>query len=108
MRPEIGTPEIIAAGMHAAADLHRLQAQTIKSGREPRNIEGGMNGVAGARMIQRKFEQRLGRQAGARAAKPDARRRQVPADRATNGTAAPAVSSLDYSAGTEASRSRIE
>jgi hypothetical protein len=37
-----------------------------------------MNGVAGARVVERKGEQRLGRQAGAGPAEPDPRRRQIP------------------------------
>ena len=73
-----------------------------------RHIEGGMNGVAGARVIEREVEQRLGRQAGAGAAEPDARRRQVPQIAAANGDGGAGVFISRYSAGTEASRSRIE
>ena len=75
------------------------------------DIEGGVNGVAGARMVEGKVEQRLGRQAGAGPAQPDARRRQIPQVAQRTGPAAAGLALhrvAIYSAGTEASRSRIE
>ena len=75
---EIGTTEIVAPVARLAGNLNRLQAEADQSGDETRVIEGGMNGIAGARVIERKVEQCLGRHACAGPAKPDARRRQVP------------------------------
>ena len=72
------------------------------------DIEGGMNRVAGARMVQREFEQRSGRQAGAGPAEPDARRRQVAQIPQRTGRRRRRFHCRAYSAGTDASRSRIE
>ena len=75
------------------------------------HIEHGMHRVAGARMVERKGEQRTRRQAGAGAAEPDACRGQLAQIAAANGTTAPAVSwpvTRRYSAGTDASRKRNE
>ena len=88
-------------------DLERLEPEIVQARDDRGRIERGMNGVAGAGMVERKGEQRLGRQAGAGAAEPDARRgksrRSVSErDDGTGGFV------MGYSAGTEASRSRIE
>jgi hypothetical protein len=107
--PEIGTPQIILAVAGAAADVDRLKTKRAEALQQARDIEGGMNGIAGARMVKGKGEQRIGRQAGAGAAKANARRGQLAqiaqrsawSDRDRRHEAG-------YSAGTEASRSRIE
>ena len=89
IRPRSGTPQIVLPVARAAGDLDRLQGRDRAGPDDQRgNIEGGMNGVAGARMVEREVEQRLGRQAGAGAAKPDARRGQVPQIASASGTAA--------------------
>ena len=56
------------------------------------HVEGGMDGVAGARMVQREFQQRLGRQACPGEAEPDPRRGQVPQIPRSNGATAPVSS----------------
>ena len=117
--PEIGTPQIVLAVADTAADLSGLQAEIAKTLHQAGHIKGGMNGIAGARMIQGKGEQRLGRQAGAGPAKPDARRRQMAQipqrssrrDRCHRHVviAMSLITSADhYSAGTEASCSLSE
>ena len=84
-----------------------LEAEAAKFRDQARRIEGGMNGIAGPRMIEREVKQRLGRHAGAGAAEPDARRRQSRRSRSERDGGAGTVIA-GYSAGTEASRSRIE
>ena len=66
-----------------------------------------MDGVAGPRMRQREFEQRLGRQAGAGPASPTRAGVSARISLSERDGGAGSVIS-DYSAGTEASRSRIE
>ena len=68
MSSEIGTPQIIPAVARAAATTSMAaRPSAVKPGDQTRRIEGGMNGVAGARMIEREVEQRVvGRLAPAR------------------------------------------
>src|SRR6202035_5091549 len=74
----VGTAEIVLAVADLAADGKWLEAEIAEACDDGRCVEGGMNRVAGARVVEREVEQRLGRQAGAAAAEPDAGRREVP------------------------------
>ncbi len=105
---EIGPAQIVAAARAPGSTPRRRDAEAGQVGRNPADIKSGVNGIAGTGVIEREREQRTGRQAGAGAAETDPRRRQRRADRQAKGTLAPAVSSCCYSAGTDASRSRIE
>jgi len=87
--------------------LNRLHAEAAETGDQAENIEDGMNGVAGTRMVQREFEQRFGRHACAGPASPtragvNSRRSVSERDDGTG------VFISGYSAGTDASRNRIE
>ena len=105
---EVGTPEIILAV--AARGWRPAIGRKPSSARPAVTAEiskVGMNGVAGAGMIEREFKQRSGRQARAGAAKPDPRRREIPQMLSERDGGA-GVFIGPYSAGTDASRSRIE
>jgi hypothetical protein len=71
--------------MDPARDLTCRKTEITEALDYRRHIKGGMNRITGTGMIQRKFEQRLGRQAGTGPAKPDPRRSQIPeiAERST-------------------------
>src|SRR5215211_7959535 len=43
--PEVGTPEIIAAGFRPAGKLHRRQAALAQAEYQRRGIESSMNGI---------------------------------------------------------------
>jgi len=81
---EVGTAQIVAPVRRAARHLDGIEVKRAERGDQGFGIEGGVDGIAGPRMIEREVEQRLRRQAGAGAAKRDARRGQRPevADRA--------------------------
>jgi hypothetical protein len=78
LSPPIRTPQIILAGLRAARHLQRRKSKRVEAGDNGWNIETGMNGIAGAGVIQGEFEQRRCRQAGAGAAEPDSCRGQMP------------------------------
>src|SRR6185503_15802571 len=71
---EIGTSEIVAAAAGPARDLDRAKTERAKRGCESGCIEGRVNGVARARMIEREVEKRGGRQARTGSADRHARR----------------------------------
>ena len=103
--PQVGTAQIIAPRLRPAGKLERRQAELAQASQQCLRVKTRMNRIAGARMVEREGEQCFGRQPRAGAAERDAGRRQVPeiADRTgAGGFMSP------YSAGTEASRSRIE
>jgi hypothetical protein len=60
---EVGAPEIVVAVAHAAADLKRLKTEIAKPRDHGSNIEGGVNGIAGAGVGEREVEQCPGRHA---------------------------------------------
>ena len=64
--------------MDAARDFTCFKTEITKTLHQGCDIEGGMNRVTGAGVVQCKFEQCLGRQTGAGAAKPDTCRSQIP------------------------------
>src|ERR1700761_6665880 len=74
---EIGPPEIFLPVKRATGDLECCKTEIAQTKRDGRSIEGGVNGIAGARMVEGKVEQCLGGQTGAGPSQPDARRREV-------------------------------
>jgi hypothetical protein len=73
-----------------------------------RRIESAMNGIARPRMVEGKGKQCIGRHARTGAAEAYARRRQLPQSLKRTGRRRRRFHADHYSAGTEASRSRIE
>jgi hypothetical protein len=71
---EIRTPQIVATIAGAAMNLACDDAETGKLRDQRLGIESGMNGIARARVIQRKVEQSAGGQARTCATERDARR----------------------------------
>ena len=54
--PQIGTPEIVTPAAGAASDIEGFETEIAQRGDQGLGIEGGMDGVAGARVVQREFE----------------------------------------------------
>src|SRR5690348_329595 len=69
---KIGTPEIIAAAAGPARHLEGAKTEAIQSGCQIGCMEGSMNGITGARVIECEIEQRRGRQARAGTTERDA------------------------------------
>ena len=65
---EVGTPEIIRPVADATGDSMGRETKIIETGDDGGEVEGGMNRVAGSRVVERKFEQRFGWHACARSA----------------------------------------
>src|SRR4051812_46974901 len=60
---EIGAAQIVAPVLRLARYRERVQTEAGQLRHQARGIEGGMDGVARTRMVERESEQRLGRQA---------------------------------------------
>ena len=75
--PEIGTREIILAAGREARHALRFQTESGEALHQTCHIESRVYGVACARMVEGKFEQRLGRQARAGTPQRHARRRKL-------------------------------
>jgi hypothetical protein len=75
--PEIRTPQVIPAIAGAAFDVESHNTESAQSLAQSGYVEGGMNGVAGAGVVQGEGQQHLRRQAGARSSQPDTGRREI-------------------------------